>query len=36
MMDRIEPVYRLPLCEPSEKVREQVRKTLLALGLLDA
>ncbi len=36
MMGRIEPVYRLPLCEPNEKVLEQLRLTLLKLGLLDA
>jgi hypothetical protein len=27
-------VYRLPLCEPSAKVREQLRATLVAAGLL--
>ncbi len=34
MMGRIEETYRLPLCEPSEKVRAQLRTTLNALGLL--
>lgn len=34
MMGRIQPTYRLPLCEPAEKVREQLHKTLSSLNLL--
>jgi 4-hydroxy-tetrahydrodipicolinate synthase len=34
MMGRIGETYRLPLCEPSDKVVAQLRKTLAALGLL--
>jgi 4-hydroxy-tetrahydrodipicolinate synthase len=34
MMGKIEELYRLPLCEPSEKVRAQLRTTLTAQGLL--
>jgi dihydrodipicolinate synthase/N-acetylneuraminate lyase len=34
MMGRIEPLYRLPLCEPSDKASEQIRATITALGLL--
>jgi 4-hydroxy-tetrahydrodipicolinate synthase len=34
MMGRIEPLYRLPLCEPSDKACEQIRATITALGLL--
>jgi 4-hydroxy-tetrahydrodipicolinate synthase len=34
MMDKIEEVYRLPLCEPSDKVRTQLRQTLVSLGLV--
>jgi 4-hydroxy-tetrahydrodipicolinate synthase len=34
MMGRILPTYRLPLCEPSEKIREQLHKTLSSLNLL--
>jgi len=34
MQGRIDEVYRLPLCEPSEKVRAQLRQTLAALGIL--
>jgi 4-hydroxy-tetrahydrodipicolinate synthase len=34
MMGKIEEIYRLPLCEPSEKVRIQLRTTLNALGLI--
>ena len=34
LMGRIEEVYRLPLCEASDSVREQIRKTLVALGVL--
>ena len=33
-MGRIKPVYRLPLCEPTEKVREQLLHTLRALNLI--
>lgn len=35
MLGRIEEVYRLPLCEPSENVRKQLRKTLQELQLLE-
>lgn len=34
MMERIEEIYRLPLCEPSEKIRAQLRQTMLKLGLV--
>ncbi|MCL1922230.1 MAG: 4-hydroxy-tetrahydrodipicolinate synthase [Kiritimatiellaeota bacterium] len=34
MMGRILPVYRLPLCEPSEHVREQLLHTLRALNII--
>ncbi|MDD5704718.1 MAG: 4-hydroxy-tetrahydrodipicolinate synthase [Kiritimatiellae bacterium] len=34
MLGQIEEVYRLPLCEPSEKVRQQLRQTLQELQLL--
>ncbi len=34
MMHRAAPVFRLPLCEPSEKVREQLARTLRSLGLI--
>jgi len=34
MMSRIQPVYRLPLCEPTDKVREQLLHTLRALNLM--
>jgi len=34
MMKKIDEVYRLPLCEPSTAVRDQVRKTLTSLGLI--
>jgi 4-hydroxy-tetrahydrodipicolinate synthase len=34
MMGRIQPTYRLPLCEPSEKIREQLQKTLSSLNLI--
>ena len=34
MMRRAAPVFRLPLCEPSEKVREQLARTLRSLGLI--
>lgn len=34
MMNRIEPFFRLPLCEPADKVRDQIRRTLVALGMV--
>jgi 4-hydroxy-tetrahydrodipicolinate synthase len=34
MMGKIEETYRLPLCETSDKVRTQLRKTLVALGMV--
>ena len=34
MMGRIEETYRLPLCEPSNPVREQLHKTIKNLGLV--
>lgn len=34
LMGRIEEIYRLPLCEPSDKVRERLRQTLAGMGLL--
>jgi 4-hydroxy-tetrahydrodipicolinate synthase len=34
LMGRIGAVYRLPLCEPTEKAREQLARTLRSLGLL--
>ena len=34
MMGKIEEVYRLPLCEPSDNVRAQLRKTLVSLGMV--
>lgn len=34
MMGRIQATYRLPLCEPSEKISEQLHKTLLSLNLI--
>jgi len=34
MLSRVQPVYRLPLCEPSEKIREQLLHTLRALNLV--
>ncbi|MEI6211567.1 MAG: 4-hydroxy-tetrahydrodipicolinate synthase [bacterium] len=34
MMGKIEESYRLPLCEISETVRTQLRKTLTSLGML--
>ncbi len=34
LMGRIGPTYRLPLCEPSEKVREQLNRTLRSLNIL--
>lgn len=34
LMGRIGPVFRLPLCEPTEKVRDQISHTLQDLNLL--
>jgi 4-hydroxy-tetrahydrodipicolinate synthase len=34
MMGRIQSAYRLPMCEPSEKIREQLHHTLSSLNLL--
>lgn len=34
MMNRVGPTFRLPLCEPSEKIREQLTRTLRGLNLL--
>ena len=34
MMNRIGPTFRLPLCEPSEQVRQQLEKTLSQLDLI--
>ncbi len=34
LMNRIGPTFRLPLCEPSDKVREQLAHTMSALNLL--
>jgi 4-hydroxy-tetrahydrodipicolinate synthase len=34
LMGRVGPVYRLPLCEPADKIREQLSRTLRSLGLL--
>lgn len=34
MMNRVGPVFRLPLCEPAEKVREQLARTLRSFGLI--
>ena len=36
LMGRIPAVFRLPLCETTEANREQIRRTLAALGLLAA
>ena len=33
LMGRINPVFRLPLCEPSDKVRDQISHTLHSLNL---
>jgi len=35
MTGRIEEIYRLPLCETSDKVRQQLRQTLRELQLID-
>jgi len=34
LLNRIGPTFRLPLCEPSEKIREQIIRTLRSLNLL--
>ncbi|MDD4017783.1 MAG: 4-hydroxy-tetrahydrodipicolinate synthase [Kiritimatiellae bacterium] len=34
LLNRIGPTFRLPLCEPSEKIREQLVRTLRSLNLL--
>jgi 4-hydroxy-tetrahydrodipicolinate synthase len=34
MMGRIKSTYRLPLCEPTEKIREQLHQTLVSLNIL--
>ena len=34
LMGRIHPIFRLPLCEPSDKVRDQIAHTLRSLNLL--
>ena len=34
LMGRINPVFRLPLCEPSGKVRDQISHTLHSLNLM--
>lgn len=34
MMNRVGPTFRLPLCEPSEKIREQLTRTLRSLNIL--
>ena len=34
LMSRIGPTFRLPLCEPAEKIREQIIRTLRSLNLL--
>lgn len=36
MLGRIEPVYRLPMCEPSQDVVDAVRQSLRDLGCLPA
>jgi hypothetical protein len=33
-MNRVGPTFRLPLCEPSEKVRAQLVRTLTSLNLV--
>lgn len=33
IMGRVGPTFRLPLCEPTEKIREQIRLTLQSLNL---
>ena len=34
ILGKIEETYRLPLCEPTDKVRTQLRQTLTALGMV--
>jgi len=34
LLNRVGPTFRLPLCEPSEKIREQLIRTLRSLNLL--
>ncbi len=34
LMGRINPVFRLPLCEPSDKIRDQISHTLYSLNLM--
>ena len=34
LMSRVGPTFRLPLCEPTESVRDQVSRTLRSLNLL--
>jgi 4-hydroxy-tetrahydrodipicolinate synthase len=34
LMNRIHEVYRLPLCEPSDKIRAQIRQTLVDLQMI--
>jgi len=34
LMNRVGPTFRLPLCEPSEKVRAQLVRTLTSLNLM--
>ena len=34
LMGRINPVFRLPLCETSDKIREQISRTLHSLNLM--
>ena len=34
LMGRIDPIFRLPLCEPSDKVRDQISHTLHSLNLM--
>ena len=34
LMGRVNPVFRLPLCEPSDKVRDQLSHTLHSLNLM--
>lgn len=34
LMSRVGPTFRLPLCEPSDKVREQLIRTLRSLNLM--
>ena len=34
LMNRIHEVYRLPLCEPADKIRAQIRQTLVDLQMI--